>query len=111
MRVAYVIAFAAVGICLLYCLVKAAGNDRKIAVVVRRLLGAGLAAVLANIVVVLTTDKNICIVAYSVFFVCIDWVLYYVFRFALEFSGYGGKSMCFRLLSGGLFWEWIPCPC
>ncbi len=95
MRVAYVIAFAAVGICLLYCLVKAAGNDRKIAVVVRRLLGAGLAAVLANIVVVLTTDKNICIVAYSVFFVCIDWVLYYVFRFALEFSGYGGKNHVF----------------
>lgn len=95
MRVAYVIAFGAVGFCLLYCLVKAAETDRKIAVVVRRLLGAGLAAVLANIVVVLSTDKNICIVAYSVFFVCIDWVLYYMFLFALEFSGYSGKKYRF----------------
>lgn len=102
MRVAYVIAFAAVGICLLYCLVKAAGNDKKIAVVVRRLLGAGFAAVLANIVVVLTTDKNICIVAYSVFFVCIDWVLYFVFQFALEFSGYGGR----RYVLSPLIW-WV----
>ncbi len=98
MKAAYAIAFATVGICLLFCIVKAWQNDRKIAVSVRRLLMAGFAAVLANIVIVLTSDKNVCMVAYSVFFACIDWVLYFMFRFTLEFCGRADRKYVVRPL-------------
>ncbi|MGN0166945.1 MAG: EAL domain-containing protein [Acetatifactor sp.] len=85
MKAAYATAFAVAGICLLFCIFKAGQNDRKIADVVRKLLCSGLAAVLINIVIVLTTDKNVCMVAYSVFFACMDWVFFYVFLFTLAF--------------------------
>lgn len=98
MKATYAIAFATVGICLLFCIVKAWQNDRKIAVSVRRLLMAGFAAVLANIVIVLTSDKNVCMVAYSVFFACIDWVLYFMFRFTLEFCGRADRKYVVRPL-------------
>ena len=100
MKAAYAIAFVAVGICLLFCILKARQNERRIAVVVRRLLSAGLVAVLANIVIILTSDKSVCMVAYSVFFACIDWLLYFVFRFALEFCGNADRKYVIK----PLFW-------
>ena len=98
MKAAYAVAFAAVGICLLFCIAKAKKNDRRIAVVVRKLLSVGFAAVLANIVIVLTSDKNVCMVAYSVFFACIDWLLYFMFCFALEFCGSADRKYVIRPL-------------
>lgn len=85
MKAAYAIAFAVSGVCLLFCICKAGKNDRKIAAVVRKLLWSGVAAVLINIVIVLSTDKNVCMAAYSVFFACLDWLLFHVLLFTLEF--------------------------
>lgn len=86
MKTVYAAALVVAGICLLFCIYKAGKNDRKIASAVRKLLISGYIAVLANIVSTLTTDKIVWMAAYSVFFACLDWVLFYALYFTLEFS-------------------------
>lgn len=86
MKTAYAIAFVVASICLLFCIYKAGKDDRKIAVIVGKLLCSALIATMINIVIILTTDKNVCMVAYSAFFACMDWLLLYLLLFTLEFS-------------------------
>ena len=83
MKTAYAIAFVVASICLLFCIYKAGKDDRKIAVIVGKLLCSALIATMINIVIILTTDKNVCMVAYSAFFACMDWLLLYLLLFTL----------------------------
>ncbi len=86
MKIAYVSVFFLVGVGVLVCMLRAKGDRKSVAVVVRKLLGCVLGAVLANIVIVAVVDKNVCMAAYGVFFVCIDWFLYFMLRFCFAFS-------------------------
>lgn len=63
-------------------------SDRKIERIVRKLLVAGFLAVLANIGIVLTTNKVLCVLSYSLFFVCMDWMLYYFMQFSYELTNF-----------------------
>ena len=85
MKTVYVIAIVVACICLLLCIYKAGKDDRKIADIIGKLLCAALIATLINIIIILTTDKNVCMVAYSAFFACMDWLLFYLLLFSLEF--------------------------
>jgi diguanylate cyclase (GGDEF)-like protein len=48
--------------------------------------------VLSNLVVMFSEEEAVCMVGYSIFFVCIDWLLYNVLLFAMEYTGYRGRN-------------------
>lgn len=69
------------------CIAKTHKETHRLAVVVRRLLCAGLVVVLVNIVSLLTRRQWVCSLAYSIYFVAADWLLFYLLQFSLEFIG------------------------
>ncbi len=103
MKNVYAAAFIFVAACLIFCIYRARKNKKTIAEVVKKLLSAAFLAVAANIVILLSENKTVCEVAYSVFFVCIDWVLYYMFLFTMEFSSIKKQKLVNMKLWGCLF--------
>lgn len=87
MKSGYAIAFFLTALLLGYGVARA---DRKkenpIANVLQRLLLVAMIAVFANMTVLLSVWETVCAVAYSIFFVCIDWILYYMLLFAAEYT-------------------------
>ena len=92
MKLIYAIGFALVGIILLFCTYKASHNERKIAQDIKWVFYHAFFAVVANIVVTLTTNQKVCMAAYNVFCVCIDWLLLDILLFVLDFSGIDSKG-------------------
>lgn len=72
---------------LVYYIYKTCKQEHKLAGVVRRLLVLSFFIVLVGLVAVFTTSERHCIMTYSTYFVVIDWTLYYLFRFSLEYIG------------------------
>ncbi len=62
-------------------------EEHKLASVVRNILTFGLLIVLVNLVSLYTTSRMVCMLMYSIYFVAADWMLYYLFRFSLEYIG------------------------
>ncbi len=78
-----IIALFVIGI----CIVKTYKGKQKIAGTVRRLLFMGLIIVFFNIVSLYTESESVCLFAYSMYFMASDWLLYYFFKFSLEYIG------------------------
>lgn len=86
MRIGYAMAFLLTVVLLCYGVTRAEKNENPIAIVLQKLLGVAAIAVLANMTAMLSVQESVCMVAYSVFFVCIDWILYYMLLFVLEYT-------------------------
>lgn len=68
-------------------MIRSINDPRKIAGIVRKLLGCAAFAILVSIINLTVRDERLCAVAYSVFFACADWLMYYILLFCYEFSG------------------------
>lgn len=95
MKLMYATGFAVVGIILLFCIYKASHNEKKIAQNIKWIFCHAFLAVVANIVVTLTTNQKLCLAAYNIFYVCIDWLLLDILLFVLDFSGIDSKGRRF----------------
>ena len=72
-------------------------SSKKLAEILRSMLMPAVVAVLANLVVVLAKTERAAMLGYSLFFVFIIWILYYVLTFAMEFTGHHvQKSLLLR---------------
>lgn len=103
MKTGYSIAFIITFLVLGYVVLKTKQCGRKIAIPIRRVLIVAMLTVLSNLVVMFSEVETVCMVGYSIFFVCIDWLLYSVFLFAMEYTGYkssnqGGNHLLLVLL-------------
>ena len=66
---------------------KAYKENHKLVHTVRRILIIGFFIVLMNMIVLFATSQTICLFAYSMYFAAADWLLYYLFRFSIEYIG------------------------
>ncbi len=69
------------------CVAKTYKGEHKLARTVRRVLIMGLIIVLFNIISLYTSSYTVCMWAYSMYFMASDWLLYYFFKFSLEYIG------------------------
>lgn len=88
MKTGYAVAFLCTALVLCYGIIKTGKSERKIAVTIKKLLSVAVLAVLSNLTAMLSEKEMVCMIAYSIFFVCIDGLLYYVLMFAIEYTGY-----------------------
>lgn len=88
MKVYYVVALIIALMILLLCLLKTKMNRHTIAPVVVKLLTASSVIVTANIGVMFFEHETLSMMAYSTSFIATDFMLYYMLRFALEYTGY-----------------------
>lgn len=86
MRVAYHAAFLGTALVLLITIIQSYSSKKNIAVTLRKLLISAIVATLANTVVVVSLSEPLCMMAYSVFFVAIDWVMYYLMHFVMQYT-------------------------
>lgn len=86
MRNAYHAAFLATALVLLITIIQSYSSKKNIAVTLRKLLISAIVATLANTVVVVSLSEALCMMAYSVFFVAIDWVMYYLMHFVMQYT-------------------------
>ncbi len=100
MKSRYAVAFLCTVLVLCIGIIKAGKSERSIAKVIRKLLGTAVLAVVSNLVLMLSEKEIVCMAAYSIFFVCIDWLLCYVLMFAIEYTGYEVKNRWVRKLFG-----------
>ncbi len=69
------------------CVVKTYNGVHKLTITVRRVLFMGFVIVLFNIISLYTKSYTVCMWAYSMYFMASDWLLYYFFKFSLEYIG------------------------
>lgn len=74
-------------LCIGICIYKTYKESHPLARTVRRILALGFLIVLFNIVSLYTNYEWVCLFAYSVYFLCTNWMLYYLFRFSMEYIG------------------------
>lgn len=70
-----------------YCVIRASREKHKLAQIVKQIIGIGFVVVLSNIVVLFTQYEIVCFVAFSIYFIGMDWMLYYLLQFSLEYIG------------------------
>lgn len=70
-----------------YCVIKSNKEKHKLAQIVKQILGIGFVVVFSNIVALFTQHEAICAIAFSVYFIGMDWMLYYLLQFSLEYIG------------------------
>lgn len=70
-----------------YYIYRTCREKHKLAWTVRMILCIGALIVLANFVSLYTTTEFFCTLAYTVYFVGTDWMLYYLLCFSLEYIG------------------------
>lgn len=92
MKNIYAAAYAATILVLLYCVVCAASNKKKIASTVQKLLVAATVAVVASMAILPSKKETVSLIAYSVYFASIDWLLYYLLQFSVEYTGLNLKE-------------------
>lgn len=83
----YVIIYLLTVIMLMYCIVAVGKYEKKIAVTIRKflifiVLAAGIKGILLFV-----EHNSLCMAVYGVFFVCMDWMLYHLLKFAFEYAG------------------------
>ncbi len=87
MREPYVIAFFITIAILLFTIVKSFESKKEIAASLRMVLILAVVAILGNLLALISGDETVCMAAYSIFFIGIDWVLYYLLKFVVEYTG------------------------
>ena len=70
-----------------YYAFKTCKEKHQLARTVSRILFIEFAIVLFNMVALFTASKRIGLFAYSIYFMAADWLLYYMFRFTIEYIG------------------------
>lgn len=86
MRISYLAAFIGTLIILFFTISKSYSSQKSIAKTLRKVLIAAVAATVANTVVIISLSETVCMFAYSVFFVCMNWVMYYMMSFVMEYT-------------------------
>ena len=61
-------------------------SQKNTAKTLRRVLITAVVATLANIVVIVSPSETVCMLAYSVFCVGMNWVMYYMMAFVMEYT-------------------------
>lgn len=85
MRNVLMIAFIITLLCLCGCLLKIHKSKRYISRYLIKMLWCAVISVIANMIQVQSSTEVICNIAYAVFFIATDWILYYWFLFSVEF--------------------------
>ena len=88
MKYGCAVAFAITILCLFYCLVRTKESKKKIAVVGRRVLVVAMISVASNLVQMFSNNEVVYNITYSIFFVSLDWLLYNVLCFTIEYTGF-----------------------
>lgn len=91
------------------CIYKSYKEKHKLARTVGRTLVVGFSIVFFNIVSLYTTSEAVCLFAYSAYFVASDWLLYYLLKFSIEYTGgefehYVKKKYMILLLVADSMW-------
>ena len=86
MRFVYFGAFLVTLLVLIYTIKKSYMSQKNIAKTLRRVLITAVVATLANIVVIVSPSETVCMLAYSVFCVGMNWVMYYMMAFVMEYT-------------------------
>ena len=85
-RLGYLAFFIATMVILLYTINKSDSSQKNIAKTLRKSLIMALVATAANAIVVISQSETVCMIAYSVFFVEMNWVMYYMMEFVMEYT-------------------------
>lgn len=91
MRIIYITLFAVSITVVLLTTVLSVKSDKAIAKNLHLLLNMTFFAGLGNLVVLVSQNRIICMLGYSVFFAGIDWIAYYLLRFTIEYTGFTGN--------------------
>ena len=67
--------------------IKTYKENHKLTILVRRVLQNGFVIVLCNLISLFVESEWLCMLMYSVYFVAADWMLYFLFRFSIEYIG------------------------
>ena len=70
-----------------YYIYKTGKEKAELARTVGRTLIVGWIIVLCNLITLLTHSESVCLFAYGFYFIASDWMLYYLFRFSIEYIG------------------------
>ena len=71
-----------------YYIYKTGKEKKKIARTVGRIMLTGWLIVLFNLISLVTRYESVCSIAYSFYFIASNWMLYYLFRFSIDYLGY-----------------------
>lgn len=66
-------------------------NKPELAGIVRKVLVFGLIIVLSNFISLISSNKTVVMICYSVYFSIADWMLYCLFKFSTHFMGKGAE--------------------
>lgn len=72
---------------MIYCMFKANKEKNKLARIVKQILSITSLVVLCNIIGLFTHYHTVASIAFCVYFIGIDWMLYDLFQFSLEYIG------------------------
>lgn len=86
MRISYLAAFIVTLIILFFTISKSYSSQKSIAKTLRKVLLAAVVATIANMVVIIPVSETVCMFAYSVFFVGMNWAMYYMMAFVMEYT-------------------------
>lgn len=86
MRISYLAAFIGTLIILFFTISKSYLSQKSIAKTLRKVLLAAVVATIANMVVIIPVSETVCMFAHSVFFVGMNWVMYYMMAFVMEYT-------------------------
>lgn len=87
MRIYYGTVFFIETAVLIMCAVKAYRENSKMAIAVRKILVFALLAVIENLILVFFKNKTVSMLVYGMLFATVDWLLYYILRFSMEYIG------------------------
>ncbi len=92
MKIWFMFAFAVTILCLVLCLTQTKKSSKKIANSGRKVLLIGIVSVLCNLVQMLSDNRLVYDISYSLFFASIDWLLFYFLMFTVEYTGFPIKK-------------------
>lgn len=70
-----------------FLICKACKYENRNAFFVKRMLQIGFIAVVVNMALIYADSSRLRVFEYSIYFVATDWLLYYLFRFSIEYVG------------------------
>ena len=88
MKTLYINMLVVEQIILLFFLLKIKMKKQNITTIIVRLLTSSSIAIMANIGIMYLQNERMSLIAYCVSFIATDWMLYYMLRFAFEYTGY-----------------------
>ncbi len=82
--------------------IKSFKESHRLAGTVRRILVIGFTVILLNLIILSTNSELTCKLAYSLYFVCADWLLFNLLYYSLEYIGSGFENHVNRRAMIGL---------